>query len=111
MRLILPTPPSVNNLFINVRGRGRVPSARYADWRRRATAELWGQPMQNFAGPVEVKIVAEDAGRTDLDNFAKGVLDFLVHHRFIEDDNRSVVRRLTLEWGDVKGVVVEVSAV
>ena len=40
--LHLPFPPSLNNLFINVRGKGRAPSARYAAWRRRATQAMWG---------------------------------------------------------------------
>lgn len=43
--LNLPFPPSLNNLFRNVRGKGRVPTARYEDWRKRATHAMWGQPM------------------------------------------------------------------
>lgn len=107
--LHLPFPPSLNNLFINVRGKGRAPSARYAAWRRRATQAMWGQRIIFFNCPVIISIVFEDIGTSDLDNLGKGLVDHLVHHRLISDDSRKIVRRVTLTWGDVKGAVVTVS--
>lgn len=109
--LHLPFPPSLNNLFLNVRGKGRVPSIRYKNWRERATQAMWGQRMIAFDGPVHIDIVFEDTGQADLDNLAKGIVDHLVHHRLIYDDSRKIVRRVCLEWGQVKGAVVTVSKV
>lgn len=107
--LHLPFPPSLNNLFINVRGKGRAPSARYAAWRRRATQAMWGQRMIVFDCPVIISIVFEDAGCADIDNLSKGVIDHLVHHRLIQDDSRPIVREVHLRWGHVTGAVVTVS--
>lgn len=109
--LNLPFPPSLNNLFVNVRGKGRVPSVRYKNWRERATQAMWGQRMIAFSGPVEIHIVYEDAGQADLDNLSKGLIDHLVHHRLIYDDSRKIVRKVTLEWGHVKGAVVTVTKI
>ena len=109
MRLTLPFPPSVNNLFLNVRGRGRVPSARYRAWRKRADDSMWGQKIEAVSGPVQIQITYEDQGRCDLDNLQKAILDHLVHHRLIDGDDRAVVRKITLQWGAVQGAVIDVA--
>lgn len=109
--LRLPFPPSLNNLFCNVRGRGRVPSARYERWRKSATQAMWGQRMVYLSGPVKISILFEDNSRADLDNLGKGIIDHLVHHHLIDGDGRKTVRKVTLEWGDVKGAVVTVTKI
>ena len=108
MRLILPIPPSTNNLFINIAGRGRVISGEYQRWRAAATDSLWQQKTKCFDVPVSITITVEDKGRRDVDNFAKGICDFLVTHKIIEDDSRKYVRRLTIQFGDVKECQVDV---
>lgn len=110
MKLVLPFPPSTNNLFLNARAKGgrRVISARYRDWRERATQAMWGQRIETFGGPVRITMVFEDNGRCDLDNLQKGLLDHLVHHRIIQDDSRKFVRELWLKWGPVKGVEITI---
>jgi Holliday junction resolvase RusA-like endonuclease len=112
MKLVLPFPPSVNNLFVNARGdeRSRPISAKYRKWRKRATQAMWGQSLQFFEVPVALSMVFEDNGRSDLDNLQKAVIDHLVHHKLIVDDSRPWVREIHLCWGDVKGVEVEVRA-
>ncbi|HEX3984716.1 MAG TPA: RusA family crossover junction endodeoxyribonuclease, partial [Acidisoma sp.] len=73
------------------------------------TQAMWGQRMIVFNCPVIISIVFEDAGRADIDNLSKGIIDHLVHHRLIRDDSRPIVREIHLRWGGVKGAVVTVS--
>ena len=97
----IPTPPSVNNLFANVAGRGRVRSARYGAW---SNAAAWAMKTEGgrartwalIETPVEVEI-GLGAIRGDIDNRAKGCLDLLVKMAVIKDD--SLVHKLILERG------------
>ena len=110
VRLELPTPPSLNNLFITTKSGHRAPSKRYSQWRHIAAQALY-MGYKRLEGPVTIKITVEDKGRRDLDNFCKSVLDFCVTHRVIEGDSREFVRKITIEWGDVKGAVVEIEPI
>lgn len=97
----LPRPISVNNLYIN-RGRARVASERYRTWRRAAewTARAGG-PIEPVAGPVAIELHVSEQGvraNMDLDNTAKAYLDLLVSLGAIEDDNRKILRSLSLRW-------------
>ena len=98
----LPFPPSVNNLYLNAPGRGRVPTARYSKWR---TEALWDIRMQRAkpvpgAVHVHIRLVAPDKRRRDADNTFKAVLDALAKGNVIEDDSSAYVRRLSTEWAD-----------
>jgi Holliday junction resolvase RusA-like endonuclease len=112
MLLALPRPLSVNNLFVNIPGRGRVTSAAYQRWKDVADSMLWQQKkaMKRFKGPVSVTLTVEDKGRVDTDNIGKCLLDFLVRHEFIEDDRREIVRKLTIQYGDIDGTHVLVES-
>lgn len=110
MIIVLPMPPSVNGLYRNVAGRGRVPTGLYQRWKEAADAALWTQKRVAFKGQVHVTVTLEDKGRYDCDNKNKAVLDFLVRHGFIEDDDKRIVRRVTAQVGDVKGCQVEIVA-
>lgn len=83
--LSITTPPSVNNLFTNVPGRGRVKSRRYRQWLKAAGWELQGQRPLKIAGPFEVEIQVPPT-RGDLDNYTKAVIDLLVRHGVVEGD-------------------------
>ena len=83
--LTLPRPPSVNALFRNIRGKGRVKTERYRTWLRAAMNEILAQKPQGIEGPYVVEIRV-DKGRADLDNLAKGPLDLLVKCGVTEDD-------------------------
>lgn len=108
--LDLPSPPSVNNLFINKRGRGRITSPHYTQWKELAGWELQRQRPNKIRGPVTVKIEHEDAGRIDGDNKLKPLFDLLVAHQVIEDDKRAIVRSFSFEWvPNVTGVRVTVT--
>lgn len=96
--LNLPKPPSVNTLFSNAPGRGRVKTPAYRAWLEEAGWALLSQKPAHVTGPVCLDYLIHDSGRADLGNLEKGLTDLLVSHEIIEDDNRSIVRRITLEW-------------
>jgi len=107
--MTLPVPPSVNNMFVNVRGRGRVPSSRYTKWKKAALSHLWGVRLPpTIKHHVCVYIVVTEKCRSDLDNCAKAVLDFLVQNKIIADDSKKVVRRIILDWGQIKECEVSI---
>lgn len=96
----IPAPPSVNNLFANVPGKGRVRSQRYRTWANAAgwsmrrtdhgTINFW----QVALGPVCVSIINGNV-RGDIDNGAKAVLDLLVDMGVIGDDKQVAELRIT----------------
>ncbi len=108
--LNLPYPPSVNNLFFNVPGRGRVPSTEYRAWQASADNTIRQMNKPRINGPVEITMTFQekDRRRRDIDNLSKAPLDALVRMRVIDADDSSVLRRLTLEWGEVSGVKVDI---
>ncbi len=111
MILTLPMPPSVNGLYRNVAGRGRVPTGLYMRWKDAADASLWTQRRTPIKGPVVVTITLQERGRYDCDNKIKAVQDFLVRHGLIDGDDMKVVRKVIAQVGDVQGCRVEVVAV
>lgn len=92
----IPTPPSVNAMFANIPGRGRVKTVAYKRWRTEAGAHIRG-PFETLTGPVRCVIeITRTNMRRDLDNCAKAVLDLLVDLAVIMDD--SLVEEITLRW-------------
>lgn len=98
----LPFPPTTNNLYLNARGKGRVPTPRYSAWRTQALWEMRIQRVKPVTGPVHVhiRLVAPDKCRRDADNTFKAVLDALAKGGVIEDDSSAYVRRLSSEWAE-----------
>jgi len=97
LRLTLSWPPSVNNLFLNVAKRGRVPTKEYKDWRDTAGKELVAQRPRRFAGPVELTVELHPPTRRafDPDGKLKAPIDLLVTHQIIPDDSIKFVRSVT----------------
>lgn len=108
--LTLPFPPSTNNLFVNVRGKGRVKSARYAQWCTEAGWEARRQRAGKVEGPYALYITAcrPDARRRDLGNLEKPISDALKTAGIIEDD--SLCQKLQMNWGSA-GKTVFVSVI
>jgi Holliday junction resolvase RusA-like endonuclease len=115
--LVLPSPPSVNAMFANVPGRGRVKTKAYKAWRTAAGWELIAQLAQRrlnghrplFPGRVTLLIDLQ-RGRGDASNRLKAAEDLLVTHHIIEDDR--FVERCSIGWSDtVKGMQIVVSPV
>ena len=109
LKLTLPFPPGVNNLYFNI-GRKRAISDRYNKWRKEAAATLWTAKVIRFSGPVNIVVTVRDKGSYDPDGKLKAVLDFLVTHRIIVDDDRAIVRSVTARVGDVEACEVEITS-
>jgi len=111
--IALPYPPSVNGAFRNVTGRGRVKTARYLTWARAAQNEIINQRTQwhekSISGLVHVSVTVNrpDRRKRDLDNLLKAPLDLLVDMGVIEDDSK--IHCLSIRWGQVEGMRVEIS--
>jgi crossover junction endodeoxyribonuclease RusA len=106
--VLLPFPPSTNNLFA---GKARrYVSKSYKAWREEAGWTLEQQePIERFTGPVSLTLALgrPDKRRRDLSNFVKAIEDLCVTHGIIRDD--SDVHRLLVYWtGGVVGVRVEI---
>lgn len=110
--LILPPPISTNGLFANVAGRGRVVTADYKAWKRKAADSLMVQkPLPHFVGPVTITLFVGEVGVGDMDsdNTAKAYLDALVKAKIIRDDKRSVVRSSRAVWvPGIRGCLAEI---
>lgn len=92
--------------------KGRMVSERYLAWRKEADAMLWTQkPLPQFKGKVAVCIAVQEPSRpSDIDNRAKGVLDYLVKANIIEGDDNRFVRMVILNWSrDIVGARVTIS--
>jgi crossover junction endodeoxyribonuclease RusA len=100
----------VNNLFFNVK-HGRVTSAKYADWQKRAWEAFIQQPDRLHRHTEQVAVIytfgRPDNRRRDLFNLEKALSDFLVKQDVLADD--SLIHRGTVQWGDVTGVMVEIN--
>ena len=84
----LPIPPSVNELFRNVPGKGRVKTRVYDDWRAHAKTALRLQALAPVAGHVLIRMNIEMVGnRGDLDNRVKAIFDAIVDAKLIADDS------------------------
>ncbi len=84
----LPIPPSVNELFRNVPGKGRVKTQVYNDWRAHALTSIRMQQLTPIDGHVLIRLNVEMAGnRADLDNRVKAIFDAIVEAKIIRDDS------------------------
>ena len=108
----LPYPPSLNNMFFNVRGRGRVRSKEYDLWRAAATWALKDASQSGrLAGPynLTVRVGRRDRRKRDLDNLIKPLNDALVTAGVVRDD--SDCQRIDAAWAPgLDGVTVTVVA-
>lgn len=85
--LVLPVPPSANDLFDGGRKtRRRFKSDRYKAWENEADGCLYQQKHGVVVGKYIVEISLPEMMRGDIDNRAKGVVDFLVSRGITPDD-------------------------
>lgn len=90
-------PPSVNVLWFNRPGVGRVRTTAYQRWAESAGWEIASQRPPHVAGDVAVSIRAgRPSRRRDLDGCLKALLDILVSQHVIHDDRH--VETLTASW-------------
>jgi Holliday junction resolvase RusA-like endonuclease len=84
IEISLPTPPSLNNLYFNVPGRGRVKSKRYTAWQWEATAAIHQQRPEKITGHYTARLRVPLRG--DVDGKIKAVLDLLAALQITPDD-------------------------
>ena len=101
LSILLPWPPSTNDLWRAVKRRN-IMSARYRDWVSAAESALSAQPHRLVEGPVAIRLeLCPPTNRAyDPDNFVKAVLDFLRGKEVIEGDSNRTVRKLTVECSE-----------
>lgn len=98
IRYELPFPPTLNNLFRNLK-HGRAKTEGYERWIRLAQGHILEQGRKRLHGfvSVSVALVRPDKRKRDLDNAGmKAILDLLVSMQVIDDD--SLVQRISLQW-------------
>ena len=83
----VPTPPSVNAMYRNAPGRGRVETQLYRDWKGHAGWRLRLQKPQAIQGEVVIMVNLERGQvASDVDNRIKALFDLLVTYGVITDD-------------------------
>jgi crossover junction endodeoxyribonuclease RusA len=96
IRLSLPFPVSVNNLYANGR-KGRYKTDKYLAWCAEASIGIKDSHRQGIAAySLAICLRRPDKRRRDLGNFEKAISDLLVAHGVIADD--SGCERLTMHW-------------
>ena len=110
----VPLPPSVNALYVNVPGRGRVRSAAYEAWLTEAGYLVnLSKALGPITGPYSLVIKAgkpnhKNGQHVDLGNIEKALSDLLKKHCCIRDDKDA--QRIELSWSaEIDGVFVQVS--
>jgi Holliday junction resolvase RusA-like endonuclease len=95
--LQLPTPPSANGAWVNLRRGGRAKSKAYCDWESAAGWKLRAQRPPCLNGPAIVMIgVDRHSAAADIDNRIKLLLDLLVTHQVLKDDKH--VTSVVASW-------------
>jgi len=93
----LPTPPSVNELYKNLPGHGRVKAGLYDDFIRRGVAAIRRQGVATVHGYVIAIFGVERMSMTaDIDNRLKSMLDTIVKAGVIDDDR--FVTSICVSW-------------
>lgn len=96
--ITLPWPPSLNNLFANKPGGGRIATPRYRSWQLEAGLVLKAQRPARILGPFNAVMTYRRPDRRirDLDGLAKAPLDLLVKCGVVQDDH--LAQEITLRW-------------
>lgn len=110
--LVIPLPPSLNNIFFNRPHGGRAKTTAYKNWLDATAWDIRSQRPPVIKGDAQVDLVIERPNAvSDLDNRIKACLDALQKAGVIENDKRVV--DLRARWGEVIGcriIVAEVAA-
>ena len=112
IELRLPIPPSVNAMYRNVRGRGRVKTGHYRAWL--ADADKWlltqRRGLGRVSGPCTVEIFVPASMRGDCSNRIKAAEDFLVSREITGDDRHNWKVSIERDEGLTDGCLVRVRA-
>jgi len=105
---VLSVPPSANALFFNVKGRGRRKSHKYRAWIAGELKALVAQRARPVRGHVSITITLPKSTRGDASNRVKPAEDLLVRAGIIPDDSGKHVGSVTVTFGDVQMMHVQV---
>lgn len=107
MRFEFEFPPSTNNLFTPVKGKGIIKTKEYRAWQD-SNAWIIRQQigLEKINGQFEIHLIFErpDRRKRDLDNLIKASLDCIVNARVVEDDH--LCQKITAEWVNRHGRTV-----
>lgn len=92
-RVTLPIPPSQNNLYLNVKRKGRVPTREYTAWKKLAYPLVERlRPPASYPCKFFFLIGGKVNMRSDGGNREKALLDATVNTGVIPDDSLKYVR-------------------
>lgn len=103
----LPRPISVNRLWANVPGKGRVRTKDYRTWLRAAGWMIKAAHPKQMTGDCELTLTVTDAYRGDLDGTLKATLDLFETCGVVKNDRQ--FRKLTIQFGPVEGMRAEIA--
>jgi len=93
----MPTPPSVNQLYRNLPGKGRVKTSLYFDYVSLGVTAIRGQKVEPIPGRVVAIVGVERTSlAADLDNRAKAIFDTIVKAGVLKDD--SLITAICMVW-------------
>lgn len=89
VEVFLPYPPTVNQLYLNAAGKGRVKTPKYREWITKASACVGVQAPVRTTGWVtlDIQVIKPDGRKRDIMNLEKAVSDLLCVHKILEDDS------------------------
>lgn len=111
IELLLPVPPTANNLFPTNKAGRRFPSSKYKEWKQLAALAIAQQPKpKKVYGRLTAvyRFSFPDNRKRDLANFEKAITDFLNDQNFFDDDSQIDEMRLIREPSGKGTVYVEV---
>lgn len=88
------TPPTVNTMFINVKGKGRVKSKRYREWESMSSFELGSKMMLPANKQFEeygLIIKLKKRSNADYSNYVKPIEDLLCALQITPDDKFNIL--------------------
>ena len=80
-------------------------------WREAASAAILNRGVRPFVGAVEIALTFREGRRArQIGDLPNACLELLIATRLIASADSAVLKRLTLAWGPVEGVQVEIRA-
>ena len=107
----LPFPPSVNEMYLNNKGKGkgRIPAPILIAWRSDAGWVLKAQKPKKITARCEIRIDLDERRQGDCANREKAVVDLLVAHGVIQGDQNRFVKRVNIGWEPVNECLVTIT--
>lgn len=99
--------PAKKNSRITLKNGMTIPSKRYREWHKSASAVLNScrKPIEPLDTPLRVllRFTHGDLRRRDSDNGTSSIMDLLVDCKILADDNWQIVRQIRVQNDFLKG--------